>query len=488
MKNKLEVTPISGAVNTSQLIFCDRVILGKQATLREESALLRIENHQITEITALSRSSFEALNLPEVQDLGNRLLGPSFINGHTHLAMSALRGVGLKALQGNVMESLYYVLESELTPEDIRAFVRMGAYESLLSGVTACWDHYYAAEAIASGLQDVGICGTVAPTLQDLGGPGKDHWPQALEATQRILENQSLAAAGIYPVLGPHAADTVSTALWQEVKTLAETHQLSIHCHLSQSLEEYERVLARENCTPVAYLQREGILDVPVPLILVHSLLLTHEDMQRLNPERHILGYCPFSQLQFGFPAPAEQWWQAGFGVQVGTDAGACNDTMNVQQELRSLAGGNGFGVTHSSTYAAFQQEGAFEQAREVYGLRANLLAQRPDNAKILSSVWSVPGESCPALNMGEIAVGKRANLNCWNPNHPALWPATDALRALVMGNTAAALDNVMVNGQWVTPAQKNFHEHVLSSANYAAAQQEATQRLEKLLLRCGLE
>lgn len=464
--------------------------MGRGDQLRVESALVQLSGPNIVAVTPLSRTDFEAQHSQyafPVQDLGQQLLGPSFVNGHTHLAMSALRGLELKALAGNVMEDLYYLVESHMQAADVRAFVRMGAYESLLSGVSACWDHYYHAEAIALALQDVGLCGAVAPTLQDVAGPGKDTWQEALDTTLALHENTALRQAGIVPVLGPHATDTVSPQLWQRVAALAEQHGLSIHCHVSQSLEEYTRIQEQHHTTPVGYLAQQGILELSVPLVMVHSLLLSEADLSQLSPERHILGYCPFSQLQFGFPAPAEQWWQRGFRVQVGNDAGACNDTMNVQQELRALAVGNGFGVTLGSTYGHYVQQPGLEQARAVYAERSQYLAARPRTGQVLDSVWSVPGESCPELRLGEIAVGKRANLNLWNPNHPALWPASDPLRALVMGNAAAALNNVMINGQWRGQAEHSFQDAVLNSAAYHGAQAEASERLAHLLRRCGL-
>jgi cytosine/adenosine deaminase-related metal-dependent hydrolase len=49
--------------------------------------------------------------------------------------MSAFRGIGgVAALSGNVVEDLFFQIESLVQPGDIRAFTRMGAYEALLSG------------------------------------------------------------------------------------------------------------------------------------------------------------------------------------------------------------------------------------------------------------------------------------------------------------------------------------------------------------------
>ena len=57
------------------------------------------------------------------------------------------------------------------------------------------------------------------------------------------------------------------------------------------------------------------------------------------------LGHCPYAQAQFSYPAPIDAWLERSIDVVVGTDCGACNDTMNLQQELRLIAGGPGVGV-----------------------------------------------------------------------------------------------------------------------------------------------
>jgi 5-methylthioadenosine/S-adenosylhomocysteine deaminase len=82
-------------------------------------------------------------------DLGERLVTPAFVNAHTHLALSFMRGRDLpdgttaKGARQNLVEDVYFKHESKLAPADIRAFSRMGAYESLLAGVGFVWDHYY---------------------------------------------------------------------------------------------------------------------------------------------------------------------------------------------------------------------------------------------------------------------------------------------------------------------------------------------------------
>ena len=238
---------------------------------------------------------------PTVVDARSYLITPAFINGHSHLAMCAFRGLDVDAMDGNVVEEVYFRLEGMLSPGDVRAFTRMGAYESILAGVGSVWDHYYHAEAVAQGLVDVGLTGVIAPTLQDLNGPGTAQLDAQLEATES-LTSQRWRDLGIGVALGPHATDTVSDSLWNQIAQLAQKHSLYIHTHAAQSVEEYQRNMNRHGTSPIERLHRLGVLDAGLGTLLVHSLFVTQADLARLRPTRNVLGYCPYSQVQFCFP------------------------------------------------------------------------------------------------------------------------------------------------------------------------------------------
>ncbi|KAJ1637929.1 hypothetical protein T492DRAFT_859187 [Pavlovales sp. CCMP2436] len=173
-------------------------------------------------ITAVVRCDAPPAGCERLVDLGDQLLTPAFINAHTHLPMAALRGVEgcAKAMGGDVVKDLFF--KRLMTPDDVRAFTRMGAYESLLCGVGLVYEHYYHGRAIADALSDTGLAGVVAPTLQDLSGPGVPWLEQALLDTAEIADDERLRKCGIFAALGPHATDTVSDALW--LRIIAQAH------------------------------------------------------------------------------------------------------------------------------------------------------------------------------------------------------------------------------------------------------------------------
>jgi len=450
---------------------CDKLVI--------KPAELTIADGVITSVEALDRTSFEAQ--ASTLDLGARLVTPAFVNAHTHLALSFLRGMDGAAFQRNLVEDLYFHFESKLSPEDVRAFSRMGAYESLLAGVGTVWDHYYGELALAEALLDTGLCGVVAPTLQDLAGPGRGGHERALEATLTIAQSERFAAAGVFAALGPHATDTVSARLLAQVAELAAAHALPVHMHLAQSLDELERVHDREGCSPLTLLARSGLLERE--LVLAHAIFCPEADLARLDQQRHCLVFCPSSQLQFGFPADVARWDALGVRWVVATDCASSNDSMGPQKELRYCQGAATYRVTGSASYARFMERGEREAARACWRERGeNVQAERAHTTSeaLLARVLEGPGSLHPAFRAGVIAPGALANLIAWDVDHPVFWPGSDLLRGLALGDPAPAMHTLLVRGRVVgavgNPAA------LLESAPYREAHREASARLARLL------
>jgi 5-methylthioadenosine/S-adenosylhomocysteine deaminase len=469
------------------VVYADNVVLGgRQSPLSVEPACLVIEGRRFVSVEPMTRDEFAEATWQdgdEVVDLGSRLVSPAFINGHTHLPMAAYRGIGgFAAMQGNVIEDVYFRIEQAITDDDVRAFTRLGAYESLLSGVGAVWDHYYCGNAVAEAIAEVGLTGVVAPTLQDLSGPGVETLEQQIETTLNIAKSETLAEQGVFAALGPHASDTVSDALWQRVHKLGVDNELPFHAHLAQSIDEYRRSFKRSGKSPVARLHGLGVLDEVPHAVLVHGIYVSDSDLALLDQANHTFGFCPFSQLQFVFPAQVAHWTEAGIPWLVATDCAASNDTMNVQQELRLVAGLRMTPTTASPEYESFRKTGEVHAADAVNRHRQedfDRFEQLASPSFLLSRVWSVPGAMHPRLPLGVLEANAWANLVVWDQDHPSLWPCRDPLRSLVMCDAAPAIDWMMTGGQWVGERGR-FHRSLLEG-DYGEALAEAKRRLELL-------
>jgi 5-methylthioadenosine/S-adenosylhomocysteine deaminase len=421
-------------------------------------------------------------------DFGERVLAPAFVNAHTHLAMCALRGVTTAlARRGNVVEDVFFRAESLLTAADVRAFTRLGAYECLLAGTAEVWDHYYFGGEVAAALADVGLSGFVAPTLQDLAGPGRARWESELEATERIASDSALAERGIFAALGPHATDTVSGALFRRVRETAQRLRVPVHLHASQSFEEVQSLAAREGMAPIEYLARSGALDVERAL-LAHGVFASRAELALLDPTRHFFAVCPFSQVQFAFPTPVEELVHAGFSWVVGTDCVASNDSMSLPKELALIGGLAALRAGSSGAAQEHARRGTLETARalnEERRQRLDVWAGQTTPEALLRRAWGAEGRLGVGRGGGVLAPGALAHVVVYDTSHPCFWPGDDVLRTLAYADTAPAIYALLVSGRFVGRAG-DFHASLVQSAEYREAAREADARRSALLARLG--
>ena len=281
----------------------------------------------------------------------------------------------------------------------------------------------------------------------------------------------------------------MSLQLWQTIAATAAAEMLPIHSHVAQSIEEFQRIRERHGCTPVELLEKSGVLSANAKMLLVHSMFISQSDLNKLDPDKHVLGLCPASAVQFGFPCHYPAWRANGLQVALGTDAACSNDNMDVQGELRLLAGGGVFGVWSSQQSAEFLQGGSDAQAAGVQAVRQELLRASSEWNKpveLLKTVTSVPGSLHPALPVGAIRSGALANLLFVRLDHPNMWPSLAPLRGVCFSSLAPAIDGLMVAGKWVGQ-RGNFHQSVVRSERYERHRQEADRRFADLLVRAGI-
>lgn len=462
-------------------IFCENTALVKLDKIEIRPALLSIDQGFIQDLVEWNLPITDLP--PATQILKNKLLTPAFVNAHTHLAMSFFRGVDLgAAAAGNMVADLFFKLESHLSANDVRAFARMGAYESLLCGVGTVWDHYYHGEAVAQALSDVGLTGVVASTLQDLSGPGKNTWEREWLNTETIRNSKSFAKQGIFAAWGPHATDTVSPVLWQKIHNDAVQTQTPVHAHLAQSREEFDASMFRHQLSPLGFLAKFGMFEADYSKVFAHGIYLHNDDMAKLSANPNLaLVSCPFSQVIFDFPAQIMEWEKNKINWFIATDCVASNDSLNVQKELRYISGFPLQGLSYSKNYLDFihHRKSTEQLSQERQSLWQGSQSFR-DPSALLARVWQKPGAMHPKFKVGILAKKALANLVVWDLDHPSFWPANN-LRSLCFADTTSAISNMMLVGKWLAK-EGHFHSQILGSSQYKTALAEAKERLLCLL------
>ena len=302
-----------------------------------------LEHHAVAvrdgKIEAVLPASQAAARFPGYEEfaLKNHALLPGLINGHTHAAMSLLRGLADDL-------PLIRWLEEHIWPAEMkhvsREFVRDGTLlacaEMIRGGITCFNDMYFFPDAsleaaLASGLRSAqGMIVIEFPSAY--AADPADYLRRGLELRDRTRD-EPLATF----CLAPHAPYTVSDSSLRQISTLAAELDIPVHIHLHETRGEIERSLAEHGVRPLERLARLGL--VGPGLVAVHAVHLEAAEIDSLAQHGCSVVHCPSSNLKLasGF-APVAALLNKGVNVAIGTDGAASNNRLDMFQEMRSAA------------------------------------------------------------------------------------------------------------------------------------------------------
>src|SRR5439155_8504494 len=119
-----------------------------------------------------------------LRDLGRAILLPGFVNAHSHLDYTALRGLLDDLPFVPWIRELTRISRLAMGEADLLASARWGAIEALRSGVTTLADTS-ATGAAGRAMAELGLRGIA---YQETFGLGEADAPAALERLRRALE------------------------------------------------------------------------------------------------------------------------------------------------------------------------------------------------------------------------------------------------------------------------------------------------------------
>ena len=279
------------------------------------------------------------------RDLGDVAILPGFVNAHTHLDLSGLRGKCTPCTDFTAWLRQVIAHRRSMTPQQIEADVRAGLAESLRHGTTLLGD-------IAAGGASWPIL-EAAPVrsvvFYEMLGLTKERAEQSLEAANTWLATHP-PMKRCRPGLSPHAPYSVRSDLFERAVLLARSLTCRLAVHLSESREELE-LLHQRRGPFVPFLKDLGVWDADglassptsimkmcdryIPTIFVHGNYLSRS--QRMQRHSTII-YCPRTHRAFGHAShPFRHFLKRGIRVALGTDSLASNPDLNILAEMRHL-------------------------------------------------------------------------------------------------------------------------------------------------------
>jgi 5-methylthioadenosine/S-adenosylhomocysteine deaminase len=271
---------------------------------------------------------------PQTINARGKLVLPGFINGHTHAAMTLLRGLHDDVTLDEWLRKYIFPAEAKnVTEEFVRWGTRLAAAEQIRGGVTTFADMYYFEDAVAEETKAAGMRGVLGETFIDFPAPDNKTNAAALEYTEKFLKRWQ-GDPLIHAAPAPHSIYTCSQKTLQDAVALARKYNAPILIHVAEMKKELDDSRAQNGTTPVQYLDKIGVLGPDV--VAAHCIFVDAADRKILAQRNVGCVHNPSSNMMLASGvSPVPELRAAGVAVGLGTDgpAGSNND-LDLMEEI----------------------------------------------------------------------------------------------------------------------------------------------------------
>ncbi|MGF1767508.1 8-oxoguanine deaminase [Enterovibrio makurazakiensis] len=405
-------------------------------TNEDASGGVVIEGNTIVELVA--KNALPSIKVDQIVDASEHVVLPGLINAHHHFYQTLTRAYP-DALDKELFHWLkaLYPVWAGLDEEMMRLGTQLASAELLLSGCTTASDHHY---LIPVGLEhaiDIQVEATRALGLrtvltrgsmslgEDQGGLPPRHTIQTEQAIiddslRLIREYHQPEFGGMTQIaLAPCSPFSVTTDLMKETARVAKQHDVMLHTHLCETIDEEDFCLEKFGLRPVDYLEDVGWLHNRT--WLAHGIHFNDEEIERLGKAGIGICHCPSSNMMLASGICRNlELEAAGASVGLGVDGSASNDGSNLVNELRM------------ATY--------IQRLRYGSSSVSHLDALR----------WATQGsaKNIGRSDIGTLSKGLLADIAMFKLDEIQFSGSHDPLAALVLCGANRA-DRVMVNGEW---------------------------------------
>jgi len=275
-----------------------------------------------------------------VIDCTGKVMMPGFVNTHTHIPMTLLRGYGGGHDLQSWLNDFIFPAEAKLDDRCVAAGTGLGLAEMIASGVTCIADMYMHTGIIAREIVNAGISANLSCGGVYFGAPEDFSENTCGDCRNQIAlteqwhghsDGQILVDASI------HAEYTSCAPLWQWMADYAREHGLRMHVHVSETVSEHEASLARNGATPIQTLDKYGVWDNGG--IAAHCVYTTPEDWAVMAEKGVTAVHNPYSNLKLGSGiAPIPELLKAGVNVALGTDGVSSHNSIDPFADMKLAA------------------------------------------------------------------------------------------------------------------------------------------------------
>lgn len=349
-----------------------------------------------------------------------QLVMPGLINSHTHVYMTIFRNVADDLMFDDWLFGNILPREDKLLPGDSYWGTMLGIGEMLRSGTTAFLDMYIFTDENVQAAADSGIRAVMSRGLSGASDRDEGGERRLREATEEIKKWRAAAEGRLTFMLAPHAPYTCAPDYVEKVIGRARELGVGIHTHLAESRNEIKNIAEKYGCTPIEYMDRTGLFDLPT--VAAHCVYLTDNDIDIFAANGVSIATNPVSNLKLANGiAPVKKYLERGINVCLGTDGAASNNCLNMFRDL---------------SFLTLLNKGLFEDP---------LAVSAEDGLKIAT----VNGAKALGLDdTGSIKAGNKADLIFIDLDRLNMFPHNNIISSLAYSANGSEVTRTIVNGK----------------------------------------
>src|SRR3954462_13884598 len=352
---------------------------------------------------------------------------PGLVQTHIHLCQTLFRGYADDLSLMDWLRTRVWPMEAAHTADSLRAAARPATTELLCSGTTSVltMETVHDTDVVFEAVAESGLRATIGKCMMDVDA----QVPRRLREETRASIDESVALrtrwdgterGRLHAAFAPRFAVSCTRELLEAVAELSQAEHALVHTHASESRDEIAIVREMSGCrSNIEYLASVHLASSR--LCAAHCVWVDDADQQLLADHDIKVMHCPGSNLKLGSGIPPVVEMRArGITVSLGADGAACNNRLDMFEEMRLAA-----------VLQAMRKEPGVLTAREV--------------------VWMATRGGARTLGLdheiGSPEVGKKADVIIVDRDRLHLAPGPDPYSTLVYAARGSDVRTTIVDG-----------------------------------------
>jgi putative selenium metabolism protein SsnA len=378
------------------------------------------------QIAAVGPSAEMKAKYPKAEsvDCANKVILPGFICTHHHFYSTFARGMGIPGEPASnfveVLERLWWKVDRAIIGDDILLSAQIPLIECIRNGTTTIIDHHASPSAsdgsldmIESAVRQAGVRASLCYEVSDRNEMG-----EGIRENERFIKKVGRGDGQVAAMMGLHASFTVSDQTVERCVGIARDAGVGCHIHVAEDAADRKDSLEKYGVPTATRLHKLGVTGEKS--IFVHCVHIDESEMDAIAATKTIVVHNPESNMNNAVGV-TKLLKLLGKGILVGLGTDGMNSDMLTQMRCAYLL----HRLDNRDPRVAFLEA-------------PQLLLQ--NNADIVERQFGI--------RVGEIAVGRPADLAIMDYCPPTPLSEANFLGHLIFGLVDATVDTTVCRGQ----------------------------------------